>query len=190
MQVTQYQEDFPGGRTGKKNKGEIQEMAKKTKSFLPVLPCPFSPSQKHRSIQTAPASSEFLLILQRLCCLKLSWSPVKRAIRDCAFCSLIFFLCILDLLLLPPPQHSSPRGCCGNALAPCSASELVPLCSARPPREQPSGSSGDQTGLVTLETKHRWIEHQHLLREKPRAISLLGWKDRCPPCSHATGTPW
>lgn len=175
-------------RKTKKKYKRWQKNNNNNNSSLPALPCPFSPSQKHRSIQTAPASSEFLLIPQCLCCSRLSWSPVNRATRDCAFCSFIF----LHFGPSPPSPAPAqlPTQCCGNALAPCSASELLPLCSARPPREQPSGSSGGQTELVTLETKHRWFEHRHLVKEKPRAISLQGWEDQNPPCCHASGTPW
>lgn len=113
-----------GGRTGKKSKEETQEKAKEERS-LPVLACPFSPSQKLHNIQTAPASSGFLLLPQYPCCLRLSWTPVNRAMRDRAFCSPIFSCMFWSLSPFPKQLqkqevgatlhcHSYPCKCCGS----------------------------------------------------------------------------
>ena len=113
-----------GGRTAKKSKEETQETAKQ-ESSLPVLACPFSPSQKHHNIRTALASAGFLLLPQYPCCLRLPWTPVNRAIRGHAFCSLIFSCAFWSLSPFPKqPQkqevgvtlhrHSYPCKCCGS----------------------------------------------------------------------------
>lgn len=97
----------------------------KEESSLPVLACPFSPSQKLQNIQTAPASSGFLLLPQYPCCLRLSWTPVNRAMRDHAFCSPIFSCTFWSLSPFPKqPQkqevsatlhwHSYSCKCCGS----------------------------------------------------------------------------
>lgn len=145
-----------GGRTGKKSKEETQEKAKEERS-LPVLACPFSLSQKLHNIQTAPASLGFLLLPQYPCCLRLSWTPVNRAMRDHAFCSPIFS-CMFWSLFPLPQAATEAGGRCDAALpqlpaqvlweyptGPRTTGERVPLRCARPPREQPSGSSGGQT---------------------------------------------
>lgn len=157
MRVTQYQDDVHKvGGLGRKAKKKHKRQQKQ-ESSLPVLACPFSPSQKHHNIRTAPASSGFLLLPQYPRCLRLSWTPVKRAIGDRALRSLIFSCAFWSLF--PPFPKQQPQQQVGVTLhrhsvqalqefpaGPCTAGEpVLPLCYAHPPREQPSGSSGDQT---------------------------------------------